>query len=177
MPYLQVVCLIWRWYANIVWMLYAVPCMVCQELNGLFLWIFEDLEPSIVRQGHTLIHLSPRHHYTTTMCGFSGAGGHLVLHVVEYWLFSLFRFLSSSASTQLNSTSTKSKAEVSYILKQIQPPTHPPTRPDQQRKETISISISTQTKAEIKFIVKQILLPTHKPQDYVKTIFRLIQFN
>ena len=106
-------------------MLYAVPCMVCQELNGLFLWIFEDLEPSIVRQGHTLTHLSPRHHYNLTMCGFSGAGGHLVLHVVEYWLFSLFRFLPSSASTQLNSTSTKSKAEVSLNSTFSN---HPPTQ-------------------------------------------------
>ena len=33
--------------------------------------------------------------------------------------------LPSSASTQLNSTSTQSKAEVSFILRQIQPPTHP----------------------------------------------------
>ena len=33
--------------------------------------------------------------------------------------------MPSSALTQLNSTSTQTKAQVIYILKQIQPPTHP----------------------------------------------------
>ena len=38
--------------------------------------------------------------------------------------------LPSSASTQLNSTSTQ--AEFSFILRQIQPPTHPATHPPVQ---------------------------------------------
>ena len=33
------------------------------------------------------------------------------------------------AQPQLNSTSNQTKAEVNYILKQIQPPTQPPTHP------------------------------------------------
>ena len=42
--------------------------------------------------------------------------------------------LSSSASTQFNSTSTQTKAEVSFILKQIQLATHPTDQTSRERR-------------------------------------------
>ena len=42
--------------------------------------------------------------------------------------------MPSSASTQPNSTSTQTKAEVSFILEQIQPPSHPPDQTSRERR-------------------------------------------
>ena len=58
------------------------------------------------------------------------------------------------AQPQLNSTSTKTKAEVSFILRQIQPPTHP-SRIVVNRDLSVNFYFNS-NKRWVRFILKQI---------------------
>ena len=73
--------------------------------------------------------------------------------------------MPSSASTQLNSTQLNfnSKAEVSFILKQIQPATHPPDRTSRERRLKCQFQFQLKQRLRLSLLSNKFFYPPTNP--------------